>query len=176
MKDYLTKHKTVLISILLVIIFFGWKIYNSQSEISTIENNTELTQEEQKVEVKKEEKDEIIVVYVTGEVKNPGVVRLKDGSRVEDAINEAGGITEDADITRINLAQKLEDGSKIKIPNINEKTEEDEEITEEIIETEIKHSQNTININTAKQNELETLPGIGPTIATKIIEYRNQNR
>ena len=69
-----------------------------------------------------------IIVHITGEVKNRGIVELEEGARIIDAIEKAGGITEKASLSNINLAYKLEDGMKIKIPN---KDEEKEYITKE---------------------------------------------
>lgn len=93
---------------------------------------------------------------------------------------QRGGLLDDADISNVNLAEILEDGVKIKIP-INSDIEEVPiiyEKNEEIIEkNEIKNntSKKMVNINKASSFELETLPGIGATLATKIVEYRNEN-
>ena len=99
---------------------------------------------------------------------------LDEGSRIVDAIDAAGGLTENADITKINLVYVLEDGMKINIPN---KTEENQEETETQIQNDYgkENKGNKVNINTAKQTELETLPGIGPSLALKIINYRKEN-
>ena len=106
------------------------------------------------------------------------------GSRIEDAIESAGGLTENADITKVNLAYVVEDGTKIKIPSASEEDIGDEDIIDSksgdniIIEENAVPSNNspqTININKATEKEFETLPGIGPSLASKIIEYRNQN-
>ena len=134
------------------------------------------------------ETEEKIIIHVTGAVKTPGIVKLDDGSRIEDAIEAAGGLTEDADISNVNLAYVLDDGTKIKIPSLSDEdinNEEDiitdesgEGIIEEIDSTSSSNSQNStsnININKATEAELDTLPGIGPSLASKIIEYREQN-
>lgn len=95
-----------------------------------------------------------------------------------DAIEAAGGITTNADIDRINLAYIVQDGQKINIPNVNSVEKEIyiiENIGENIIIEDIKTSNNLININTANQSELETLTGIGPSTALKIINYREEN-
>ncbi len=144
---------------------------NSANSQNSTSQNLEATEED------------MIIIHVTGAVKNPGIVRLKEGSRIEDAIEAAGGLTENADITDVNLAYILDDGIKLKIPNIS-----DEEVTEEDILIEnngeniiedttngTSSSSGMININKASQTELETLPGIGSSLATKIIEYREQN-
>ena len=90
-----------------------------------------------------------------------------------DAIDAAGGLTSDANTKNINLAQKIVDGQKIYIPtmdeDINEETIKNLEEASSIFETGV------VNINLATQTELETLPGIGPSTASKIISYRNEN-
>lgn len=124
-----------------------------------------------------------IVVHITGEVKNTGILILPEGARIADAINSAGGETEEADLDEVNLAYVLQDGQKIYIPNKQDKksTESKEYITSEsgnnvIIEDNTSVGVNKkVNINTATLDELETLPGIGEAIASKIIEYREQN-
>lgn len=130
---------------------------------------------------------EKIVIYIIGSVKNPGIVELNVDSRVSDAVDSAGGLLEDADISKINLAYKLEDGQKITIPSIYDKTDEDSDYEDFISEdsgniisqsssnSSISTSTSKVNINSATQTELETLPGIGPSIASKIISYRNEN-
>lgn len=135
------------------------------------------------------ESDVKIYVYVTGEVNNPGVVILKEGSRIIDAINATGGTTSNADITKINLVYVLEDGMKVNIPNNNDLKEKEDfefitknsgdggDISSEKIEdrSSRRDEYEVVNINTATQTELETLPGIGPSIALKIINYRKEN-
>lgn len=135
-----------------------------------------------------------IFVYITGEVINPGVVILNEGSRIVDAINAAGGTTSNANVTKVNLVFVLEDGMKVNIPNNSDlkdnsdfeyitlnsgdgrnddyiKNESDSESTK----SSYSKSYDIVNINTATQTELETLPGIGPSLALKIINYRNEN-
>ncbi len=107
--------------------------------------------------------DNQIVVYITGAVKNPGVYYLKVGSRLNNLIDLCGGITDDADIAKINLAKKLVDSDKIDIPV--KKDEIEYEYDEE-------EKEDKININTAKKEELMTLTGIGEATAQKIIDYR----
>ena len=131
-------------------------------------------------------KDEIanIVVHITGEVKKTGVLTLPEGARIADAIESAGGATKEADLDSINLAYILEDGQKIYIPNQKDKEnneqkqyitiESGDNINVENNSTE-KGANEKVNINIANQSELETLPGIGPSLASRIIEYREQN-
>lgn len=111
-----------------------------------------------------------IVVYICGAVKESKVITLSENSRICDAIDAVGGLLEDADLTNINLAYVLEDGEKIYIPHKGE----------EVLDTSTSYTTNNsasnkININRASQTELETIPGIGPSTALKIINYRNEN-
>lgn len=115
------------------------------------------------------EEEETIKIYITGEIKNPGVIELKQGDRIEDAINKAGGLTEFASLKNINLAYQLSDGMKISIPNINF---ENEEVSEDIL---MSTTLDKININTASTEKLMELPGVGEAVAEKIIDYRNKN-
>ena len=109
-----------------------------------------------------------ILVDVSGAVSNPGVYSLPEGSRVEDAIKAAGEILQEANQEYIskslNLAQKISDGSKIYIPFEGEQGG--------VVAGVSGNSQTQININTSSQGELESLPGIGPVTASKIINGR----
>ncbi len=163
-----------------IMYFIYNKVGTPSSEIEEdilVQNNSVETNS-----VSTEESNQIIV-HITGAVKQPGIVRLEEGSRMEDAIEKAGGLTEDADISNVNLAYVLEDGIKIKIPsNLDIEGEEEEIITDDIGEnisqgtdTTSNTSENQININKATETELETLPGIGAELASRIVEYRKQN-
>ena len=153
-----------IIIISIIIYYMTQKIGNDEIIIE----NTESIEEEEVIEEK-------IAIHMTGCVKNPGIIELKEGERIDDAIQLAGGLTEEADLTNVNLAYKVEDGQKIYIPSIHDIEEKEiiQENQEEIFGKE--NETGKVNINTAKQTELETLPGIGPTIALRIIEYRKEN-
>lgn len=185
MLDNLTKKQKIIVIAIAGIVVIGimYFIYNKNQvkEDINIENeilvNNVITNENNT-------NDDIVIIHITGSVKNPGIVKLKEGSRIEDAIESAGGLTENADITKVNLAYVVEDGIKIKIPSSSEEDIGDEDIIDSksgdniIIEENTVPSNNstqTININKATEKEFETLPGIGPSLASKIIEYRNQN-
>lgn len=138
-------------------------IINNQTENTTEENNNQ----------------EKIVIHITGAICNEGIYELEENSRIADAVKMAGGLKEDADLKQINLAYVLEDGIKINIPSKNESTNEDSNNTESYITKENLNSSNNaktlkVNINNATQTELETLPGIGPSTALKIINYRKE--
>lgn len=114
-----------------------------------------------------------IGVYISGEVKNTGVYYLKKDSRITDLINICGGLTEEADVSKINPAQKLNDSDKIIIPKKEENL--NMESIEDTNESDI-NVQEKININTATKDELTSLNGIGEATANKIINYRNKNK
>ena len=159
------KFKIVLVIFIIVIGIILFKIYmNNDVDEFVIDNNIE---NEIKIEENKKETEKQIVIHVAGEVNNPGIVILKEGNRVIDAINAAGGKTSEADYTNINLASVLEDGQKVYIPNIKEKDEINNKNEEK--------NNGKININKANVQELEGLPGIGNSIARSIVEYRNEN-
>lgn len=112
-----------------------------------------------------------IVVHVDGKVNNPGVYELNENARVKDAIDAANGITDEADMKNVNLAYSLSDGQKVYIPG-SESEESYQNISGIISGGEEKIK---ININTAGQAELESISGIGPSLASKIISYRAEN-
>ncbi len=167
-----------IIVLVLIIIYF----YNSRLETPQLEDDIliEENQTNSNLSSKNEEKD-LIIIHITGAIKIPGIVKLEEGARIEDAINKAGGLTEDADISRVNLAYVLEDGVKIKIPSNSDIGDLGENIIingsgDNILEDfENSSDNNILNINKATEQELEDLPGIGPSLASKIIEYRNKN-
>ncbi|MDO4187449.1 MAG: helix-hairpin-helix domain-containing protein [Lachnospiraceae bacterium] len=118
------------------------------------------------------------VVYVTGEVNNPGVFEVDEDKRIIDAIYAAGGYTERACVTHLNLASPLSDGQMIYVPSVDEM---ENGIYESVIQQgEMISSGNSsgnglVNLNTASKEELMTLPGIGESKAEKIISYRETN-
>lgn len=180
MIEFLKQRKIIIIIAILVIILIGWKYYDSKNyeEVNSQEILNSNTKKENK---SSDEEEDMMAVHITGEVKKSGVVKIKEGSRIEDIIEAAGGLTENADITNVNLAFVVEDGMKIRIPSVNEEKTDENFITEDsgkgvIISDDINSISNSIiNINTASESELEQLPGIGPSISSRIVEYRNKN-
>ena len=179
-----TKQKIglILAALLIVILAFIWlfSIYGNDPPKNEIKKSQESNNE---VEFKlgiKEKENKTIMVDISGEIITPGVVKLPEGSRIIDAITAAGGKTEDADLSKVNLAYILDDGVQLYIPRYNEKLEK------EIVQTEpgvgiIQEGINTtskkdskVNINIANKEKLATLPGIGEGTAEKIIEYRSK--
>ena len=140
---------------------------NNNNEEITIQNVLTTEDKPEKIE------NETIKVYVTGEVKNQGVIELEQGSRIVDAIEKAGGQTEEANLKNVNLAYELEDGQKIYIPNKSE--ENTNEITDDGITGIDSKENDTIDINKADEKELQELNGIGESLASSIIKYREDN-
>lgn len=177
--------------IIIIIIFFlgicSFIFYKTSAdnfyEYEELEQNdpsyeNEITQNQEDFALKENiEEIEKIKVYITGEVNNPGVKELNVGARIEDAINAAGGITDLANLNEVNLAYLLDDGQKIYIPNKNEKIDEYiiENNGEGIVENVKDKTSSKININKADLQELCNLPGVGVSLARRIIEYRNEN-
>lgn len=130
---------------------------------------------EDSVEKEPEDPKEVIV-DICGAVVNPGVVKLFEGDRIIDAVNKVGGLTEKADLKRINLARKLQDGEKIIVPEVGEETIETDlfKKNNNIEHENIKHN-GKININNADKTQLMELNGIGEVLAERIIKYRNDN-
>ena len=106
-----------------------------------------------------------IYIHISGEVYYPGLVELDEGTRLYELVDMAGGLTERADVDKINLAATLCDEERIHIPAIGE---EDNSIGFS--------SSPKVNINTATKEELMSLPGVGEKTATSIIDYRSSNR
>lgn len=119
-----------------------------------------------------------VYVDVDGAVVRPGVYRLKDGARVSQAIDAAGGLAAEADVTGLNRASKITDGQKIYVPTVGEQQAaaavggaESSAATTPGAGS----SSGLVNINTASAAELQTLSGIGPSMAQSIIDERTQN-
>lgn len=126
---------------------------------------------------KNSESSQNIYVEVAGSVVNPGVFELRENSRVDDALTQAGGLSDNADFDwverTINRAAKLTDGQKIYIPSQSEvESASNSGGSYTGSETLGVTTQGTININTASQKELESLWGIGPVTAQNIIDNR----
>jgi len=110
-----------------------------------------------------------IVVYVSGAVQSPGVYTLPDGARVDDALRAAGGPAADADLARINLARRLHDEEQVYVPR---QGEANPPVPAAGATSGGSTTSGRLNINTATATELATLPGIGPALAQRIVEYR----
>lgn len=167
------REQLILISVVVIILLIS--LFNFLKKDKEDTANTDIIIEDYFSELKETEEDDSeeaheIMVHISGQVYNPGVVVLESGARLIDAVNLAGGLKKDADIDKINLAKKLSDEEKIYIPKIGE---EYVEVTES---GGSKDSSGKIDINTCSKEELLTLPGIGEVLADRIIEYREKSK
>lgn len=119
-----------------------------------------------------------VYVDVDGAVASPGVYRLKEGARVSQAIDAAGGLTAEADVTGLNRASKVADGQKIYVPKVGEQ----QAVTAgggadggAVVTSGANDAAGLVNINTASASELQSLSGIGPSMAQSIIDERTKN-
>ena len=149
-----------------------------ESKTIDINNNTKNTMQISKVETSLNDK---VTIYISGEVKNPGVVELKYDDRLGDGVDLCGGLTKDANLNGINLAMKIKDEGHYIIPKVGEETADtvtnDNEYRNEnnTLNEPESNNDNKININTADLSELDSLPGFGQVTAQKIIEYRQEH-
>ena len=119
---------------------------------------------------------EPIFVYLTGAVLHPGVYQVPPESHLVDVIQLAGGFAEGADLNQVNLAEKVVDGSRVNIPGAAEIPTPQLTIGGNgLLVTPTPPAGELVNLNTASAAVLEQLPGIGPTTAQKIVEYRQAN-
>lgn len=107
----------------------------------------------------------MLYVHVLGEVAHPGLYELDAGARVVDALAAAGGTTDVSDLAAVNLARVLADGEQLRVPSIDERAAEGESAPDDGL----------IDLNTADQTALETLPRIGPALAQRIIAWREEH-
>ena len=112
-----------------------------------------------------------VVVHVAGAVRDPGVYRLPAGARVDDAVGRAGGATRRADLGGLNLAAKLEDGRQVLVPERAPRGG----VAAAGAGTAAPAEGQPLNLNTATLEQLDTLSGIGPLTAQKILDFREEN-
>lgn len=108
-----------------------------------------------------------VMVHMTGEVRTPGVVRVRHGSRVSEAVDQAGGFTEDADRDSVNLARLVVDGEQIKVPSLNSSKAQDE--------AQPGQAAACIDVTHADAQTLQGLDGVGPALAARIVTYRKSH-
>lgn len=133
-----------------------------------------LEKQETKQTVQKQTEKMEIIVDVKGAVNKPGVYEAKDGERVKDIINKAGGLKEKADEKNINFAERVKDEMVVYIPEVGE-VPKDMAMANGANEMQNGEENKKVNLNSADETELQTLPGIGPSKAAAIIEYRETN-
>jgi competence protein ComEA len=133
---------------------------SAESGIEIVDNNQSINQPSQV--------NKILIIDVAGKVKNPDVYELPQGSRVIDAIKAAGGVGKGADSSGVNMARLLEDGEQIYI-------ESGSSPTHSLASTSRGTRGGKVNLNRANLSELDGLPGVGPVLAARIIEWRSKN-
>lgn len=165
----LSAKAAVIGGVLLILVGVGGFFFKKEESVeeTTVVETTVLAE---KTEVSTTQ-ETVIFVDVKGAVKNPGVYQMKVGDRVKDALEAAGGLTEEADSQKVNLAKRLEDQMVIVVPKVGE---EAEEIPAGATSKE-EAKEGKVNINTATVEELKTLKGVGEKKAEAIIEYRKKN-
>ena len=140
------------------------------AEVKAGSNGKEEVWLEAEAKPQKEEETDIIYVQVSGAVNHPGVYELPLGSRVFQALELAGGMTQEAQEKSINQAQTLEDGQMIWVPTVEEAAALPEQQPESLAKDDGK-----VNLNTATKEELQTLPGIGEAKAQSIVDWREEH-
>ena len=145
----------VLAAVSLAVLLTGAMLFHDTEEAVPLDTGARPTAEEQQ-----------ITVYVSGAVVKPGVVAMKKTERVEQAIAVCGGVLPQADLTDVNLAQPLKDGMQVRVP---------ERPGAGGSAAHLAQSDGKIHINTADEKKLDELPGVGPIMAKRIIEYRNEH-
>lgn len=176
--------KRIVISIVLLCAFFfvqKWRtpLYlipereeNLRSDIEISSSGTDSAEEKDEIfdsEQTAPSEKQTVIIYLTGEVKKPGIVELDSDMRLKDALEMVGGFTEDADINSINLAEKVEDERHYIITKIGESP------VSNPVSVSSSQKSDKVNINRASVEELKTLDGIGDALAQRIISYRDEN-
>lgn len=164
--------KSMLVLLAVVALAAGGAFYagmHGQEEAVTLDAGT-------MPQAKAPAKESEIVVYVAGAVNRPGVVQLAEGARAKDAVDACGGFLPTADTNGVNLAQKLKDGMQVTVP---EKSPQGTAVQGAAGGAQAGAAKSLpegmVNINTADEKELDKLPGIGPAMAKRIVEYRTEN-
>ena len=177
----------LLLFIAMAVLILGYNFFSEDNNYVKLDAATS-----EEMEESTELNSKTIYVYVTGAVNKPGMVELeskKEIFRVADAVNACGGLLPTADIDNFNMADTINDGQHIRVPEkIVEKTVESQDVgyssneqstyinrRGSVINNVSSNNGGIVNINTAGLEELQTLNGIGPKMAERIIEYRQTN-
>lgn len=188
------RKKAVFTAVLIVIIFYrvvfagGNGVFERRekvvpSNVETVQSTDENSGVKKNNENPLEKKDEVknITVYISGAVANPGVISIESDKRLDDAIKKVGGLSKDADVERINLAMNIEDSQHYIIPAKGDNTQPqgNQQAPVQAENAALPSGGGTggngkVNINSADQTQLETIPGVGPSTAKKIIDYREK--
>ena len=164
------KIKIVAVPVLVIAaVLFFW-LNSGSDEIKIDEGNSSAIEEDGVSQQEVNSTQSHLYVDIGGEVMKPGVYEVSDGTRLFEVIDKAGGLTEDADIDGVNRAETVQDGQKIMIGRHGENPDENRDSYSANNVTD--SGEGKVNINTADAAALQTIPGIGPSKADRIIEYR----
>lgn len=173
--------KTAVICLVGLVLFAGFSLFKGSNGLAEASDGDEdaSVQTSEYVGADRSLSDGTIFVDIGGAVKTPMLAELPDGSRVDDAIQAAGGLKTEADLSNINRAEFLTDGQKVFIPSLA--LDEDGNVIEGsvssgmVTNSESAAATGKVNINSADSEQLQTLSGVGPATAQKIIDYRQSN-
>lgn len=180
-----SKKLLLLVVLFILVSMFYYNQSTQQKEIYNSQNNLNSLKIEADNNLNREKEVQKIIVHLSGAVKKSGVYKLSKKDRVVDLIKAAGGLEKNADLEKINLAEKLFDGQKLIIPELKAKADLSFSAKKNKLSTIENNSilkndysfskkNNLININQVDQSELEKLNGIGPAKAAAIIKYREE--
>ena len=181
-KDFLDEYgpqlkKTAVICLVGMVLFAGFSLFKGSDDLAEASDRAgdSSVQEGEYDGTDRNLSDGTIFIDIGGAVKTPMLAELPDGSRVDDAIQAAGGLKTEADMSNINRAEFLTDGQKVFIPSMA--LDEDGNVIEGTASSGSVSSAGAgkVNINTADSEQLQTLSGVGPATAQKIIDYRQSN-
>ena len=162
-----------------ILVTFGWKLLSRERNTITIVPANVIS-ESISIAQDKTADEEICIIHIAGAVHQPGVYQLSKGKRIIDALKMAGGEMEKANLNAVNLAAHLYDGQKIVIPFIPQNNEDmliEAALSNEGSQQNTYSSSNSglLNLNAVTSHQLETLPGIGPVLAERILEHRKNH-
>lgn len=144
------------------------------SDIIKAESSATKKEGESSEQVISSQDSPFVMVDIKGAVQKPGVYQLPKDARVKDALAQAGGATKEADLRQLNLASKLQDEMAVYIPAAGEEIPPSSSVSS-ISSSGTSNDQPLVNINTANTDELQALNGIGPSKASAIVSYREEN-
>ena len=146
---------------------------NLQAEVAAVSKDSSAEKEVKKEEKEESPEQDLITVDVKGAVKSPGIYDLPVGSRVHDAVQKAGGLTEEADSKSLNLAQKVSDEALVYVPTKGEEAASQQQAASGTTPSTSKEKK--VNLNKASLEELKQVKGLGGKRAQDIIDHRETN-
>lgn len=178
---YITRtQKSIIAVIVIILVIISGTFYVRRERPTEISFSEDIELKETAATAPAAVPDEVkpadISVYICGYVTNPGVIKIKEGTRLDEAIGMVGGATGEADLNAVNLAYKLTDEDMVYIPGKGEKLQGTDKAIPGVstMKSTTQNKSGKVNINTAGESELDTLKGVGPSTAKAIIEHRSQ--